>query len=61
MSNFFVSRYVEDCPVMEIPEQGMTPEEIKAVERIRNARTDDEIVHIISDELARTLMIQIKV
>jgi hypothetical protein len=46
---------------MEIPEQGMTPEEIKAVERIRNARTDDEIVHIISDELARTLMLQIHV
>jgi len=61
MSNFFVSRYVEDCPVMEVPEQEMTPQEKEAVEKIRSARTDSEIINIISDELARTLMLQIHV
>lgn len=61
MSNFFVSHYVEDCPVMEIPEQEMTQQEKEAVEKIRSARTDSEIINIISDELARSLMIQIHV
>lgn len=61
MSNFFVSRYVEDCPVMEVPEQEMTQQEKEAVEKIRSARTDSEIINIISDELARTLMVQIQV
>ncbi len=59
IDSLFVSQYVEGSPI-EIPEQEMTQQEKEAVEKMRRVTSEKEMADIMSDELVRTLMLQIQ-
>lgn len=59
IDSLFVSQYVEGSSI-EIPEQEMTQQEKEAVEKMRRVTSEKEMADIMSDELVRTLMLQIQ-
>ena len=56
----YFSQYIDDCPVLETYDIEMTENDKKAAEKIHKASSVDEIAGIISDELVRSLIGQIK-
>lgn len=57
MLNDFFSNYVDDCLLME-QESSQTDKAIE--EKIQKAQSVDELADILSDELTKSLMNQIK-
>lgn len=56
MTDFYYTESLDDCKKTNIT---LDEKEKRAIEKINNARSQDEIVNVISDELASSIMNQI--
>lgn len=56
MNNFYYTELANDCKSQSVQ---LTADEKKAIEKIQNAQSQDEIINVISDELTRSLISQI--
>lgn len=56
MNNFYYTELSNGCKSQSVQ---LTENEKKAIEKIENAQSQDEIINVISDELTRSLMSQI--
>lgn len=56
MNNFYYTELANDCKSQSVQ---LTENEKKAIEKIENAQSQDEIINVISDELTRSLISQI--
>jgi hypothetical protein len=61
MVTYCISQLEADSPIQEIPVIELSPREEKAAEKIHMAKSEDEVVGIISDELVRSLMEQLSI